>query len=155
MINLRSIVNGKPVMGYVSSEEITLPTRFLTLTAHFIAVLTVIIDVDNLAGQAVLVDESDTFESAKQKLAAAAWTAIACFAVEYLGLFMGVSIFMHSHSCLYILLHFIGTILVSLLYSQTWTAAALVGFVIAFNVLPAVLEALTLLFVARVNLFSY
>ena len=38
---------------------------------------------------------------------------------------------------------------------QAWPAGALVGFVIAFNALPAGLELLTFLFVARVSFFAY
>jgi hypothetical protein len=40
-------------------------------------------------------------------------------------------------------------------YVQAWSAGALVGFVIAFNCLPAALELLTFLFVARVSFFAY
>jgi hypothetical protein len=43
---------------------------------------------------------------------------MACFAVEYVGLFAGVSLFMRAHTCLYILLHFAGAILTGLLYTQ-------------------------------------
>ncbi len=42
-------------MGYTSAEEITIPTRFMVMTAHFIAVLTCLFDVNDLAGQTVLV----------------------------------------------------------------------------------------------------
>ncbi len=44
--------------------------------------------------------------------------SLACFAVEYLGLFMGVSIFMRPHTCLYILLHFAGAVLTALFCSR-------------------------------------
>lgn len=43
---------------------------------------------------------------------------MACFAVEYAGLFLGVSLFMRAHNCLYILLHSIGAVLIGLLYTQ-------------------------------------
>jgi hypothetical protein len=39
--------------------------------------------------------------------------------------------------------------------SQAWPASALVGFVIAFNTVPAALEVLTFMFVARVSFFAY
>lgn len=47
-----------------------------------------------------------------------AWGAVACFIIEYLGLFAGVSIFYKGHSCAYILLHFVGTILTALYYTN-------------------------------------
>jgi hypothetical protein len=56
------------------------------------------------------------------RLSSVAYAAIACFALEYLGLFLGVSIFMRGHSCLYIILHFVGAILTGLLYTNVSTA---------------------------------
>jgi hypothetical protein len=38
---------------------------------------------------------------------------------------------------------------------QAWSAGALVGFVIAFNCIPAALELITFLFVARISFFAY
>lgn len=38
---------------------------------------------------------------------------------------------------------------------QAWSSATFVGFVVAFNCLPAALELLTFLFVARVSFFAY
>jgi hypothetical protein len=49
--------------------------------------------------------------------------SVACFAVEYLGLFAGASIFMRGHTCLYILLHFAGAVLTGLFYTQVMTPA--------------------------------
>lgn len=52
------------------------------------------------------------------RLSSAAYGAIACFAIEYIALFMGVSLFMRGHSCLYIMLHFVGAVVTGLLYTQ-------------------------------------
>lgn len=38
---------------------------------------------------------------------------------------------------------------------QAWSVGTLIAFVLVFNALPAALELLTFLFVARVSLFSY
>jgi hypothetical protein len=38
---------------------------------------------------------------------------------------------------------------------QAWSVGALIAFVLVFNCIPAVLELLTFLFVARVSYFSY
>ncbi|KAF6260695.1 hypothetical protein COO60DRAFT_1269252 [Scenedesmus sp. NREL 46B-D3] len=89
------------------------------------------------------------------RLSSVAYAAIACFALEYAGLFLGVSIFMRTHSCLYILLHFVGAILTGLMYTNAWSAGALLAVVLVTSCLPAVLELLTFLFVARVSYFSY
>lgn len=52
------------------------------------------------------------------RLSGAAYAAMACFAVEYVGLFLGVSLFMRAHNCIYILLHGVGAVLIGLLYTQ-------------------------------------
>jgi heme/copper-type cytochrome/quinol oxidase subunit 4 len=39
--------------------------------------------------------------------------------------------------------------------TQAWSVGALIAFVLVFNCIPAVLELLTFLFVARVSYFSY
>lgn len=52
------------------------------------------------------------------RLSSAAYAAIACLAVEYIGLFLGVSLFLRGHNCLYILLHFAGAIVTGLMYTQ-------------------------------------
>ncbi|WIA13054.1 hypothetical protein OEZ85_006660 [Tetradesmus obliquus] len=149
-------------MGFRTAEEVTLPTRFLTTTAHFIAVVTILFDVRMLASQILLAGSSDTdllaaddLMQLTKQLSSVAYAAIACFAVEYVGLFLGVSIFMHGHSCLYIVLHFVGAILTGLMYTNAWSAGALIAFVLVCNCIPAALELLTFLFVARVSYFSY
>lgn len=59
------------------------------------------------------------------RLSSAAYAGIACLAVEYLGLFLGVSLFLRAHNCLYILLHFAGAIVVGLMYTQVRGVLAL------------------------------
>lgn len=45
--------------------------------------------------------------------------------------------------------------LLLLAFVQAWSAGALIAFVLVFNCIPAALELLTFLFVARVSYFSY
>ena len=52
------------------------------------------------------------------RLSSAAYAAIACLAVEFLGLFMGVSLFLKAHNCVYIMMHFAGAIVTALMYTQ-------------------------------------
>jgi hypothetical protein len=51
-------------------------------------------------------------------LTAAAYAALACFAIEYTTLFSGVSIFFRTLNFSHILLHFVGAILAALFYTQ-------------------------------------
>ncbi|WIA33201.1 hypothetical protein OEZ86_006347 [Tetradesmus obliquus] len=125
-------------MGFRTAEERMLASQILLAGSS---------DTDLLAAD-------DLMQLTKQ-LSSVAYAAIACFAVEYVGLFLGVSIFMHGHSCLYIVLHFVGAILTGLMYTNAWSAGALIAFVLVFSCIPAALELLTFLFVARVSYFSY
>lgn len=60
------------------------------------------------------------------RLSSAAYAAIACLAVEYVGLFLGVSLFLRAHNCLYILLHFAGAVVTGLIYTQVRTPSSCV-----------------------------
>jgi hypothetical protein len=46
------------------------------------------------------------------------WTAVVCFIVEYVGLFLGASMFSPTLNSSYIMLHFVGAILTTLFYVQ-------------------------------------
>ena len=46
------------------------------------------------------------------------WASVACFAVEYVCLFAGVSLFFRGLNAFYTLLHFLGAILVALFYMR-------------------------------------
>lgn len=59
------------------------------------------------------------------RLSSTAYAAIACFAVEYVGLFTGVSLFLRAHNCLYIILHFVGAVTTGLLYTQVISLSTL------------------------------
>ncbi|KAI8467018.1 MAG: transmembrane protein [Monoraphidium minutum] len=149
-------------MGFMRAEEVMLPMRFLVMTAHFIAVVTIMFDLDTLASQLLLGDGSQAdlysqpqFQETRTRLRSLAASALACFAVEYAGLFAGASLFMRGHTCLYIILHFAGAVLTGLFYTRAWAIGAFAVFFAVFNCLPAALELLTLLFVMRVSVVSY
>jgi len=57
------------------------------------------------------------------RLSSAAYAAIACLAIEFVGLFWGVSMFLRAHNCVYILLHFAGAIVTGLVYTQVGTSS--------------------------------
>ena len=58
------------------------------------------------------------------RLAGICYGAIACFAIEYICLFMGVSIFFPAAMSINVLCHFVGTILTVLLYVDVSGRAA-------------------------------
>lgn len=80
---------------------------------------------------------------------------MACFAVEYSTLFLGVSIFMRGLNCFYVLLHFAGAILTALFYMRAWPLDSIIAFFALFSALPAALELFVFLFVTRFSMMKY
>ncbi|GBF89423.1 hypothetical protein Rsub_01995 [Raphidocelis subcapitata] len=141
-------------MGFMRSEEVTLPMRFLVTTAHLIAVVTLLFDLDALTAQVVLTEGSE-FALTRQRLRGLAAASLACFGVEYLGLFAGASIFMRGHTLACIVLHFLGAVVTALFYARAWAVGAFAAAAALFSYVPATIEALTLLYVLRVSAYSY
>ncbi|KXZ53237.1 hypothetical protein GPECTOR_7g1131 [Gonium pectorale] len=144
-------------------EEVTLPARFLCKTAHLVAVLTVLFDVEAVVSQMYQIDPATTtnradlklFSDRKRGVQGICYGAIACFGVEYIGLFLGISMFFPTAMALNILAHFAGTVLVALLYSDNWSYEAFAAFFAIFNIAPTVLELLMLVFVTRFSFLKY
>ncbi|KAL6747264.1 transmembrane protein [Haematococcus lacustris] len=89
----------------------------------------------------------DHYNKTKQTVSGLTYAALACFGIEYITLFMGVTIFMRSLNLLNIVAHGTGLVLTVLLYVDNWDVSALGALFAVFNVLPTVLE-LSVLFLA-------
>lgn len=151
-------------MAPLRPEEVTLPARFLCKTAHLVAVLTILFDTGNVAMNMEQIDpkgvdtsrsDLNLYNDRKNQLAGICYGAIACFAIEYICLFMGVSIFFPAAMSINVLCHFVGTILTVLLYVDSWAFEAFVAFFVIFNAVPAILELLTFLFITRFSFLKY
>ncbi|KAK9823206.1 hypothetical protein WJX72_001094 [[Myrmecia] bisecta] len=140
-------------MKILRAEEVTLPARFLTTSAHLIATLTILFALNETA--ALAKGSSGDQQKAKQTLAGLAWTAVACFAVEFVGLFTGISIFFTTANCFYIFCHFVGTILVALFVGEHWSIDTYIYFFVLFNALPCIVELLIAFCVLRLRLTEY
>jgi hypothetical protein len=81
--------------------------------------------------------------------------AIACFGIEYITLFLGVSIFINPIQILNILAHFVGLVLVYLFYVDNWTLGAYIAIIVIFNFLPVTIELLVLGFMSRFTYARY
>eukprot|EP00873_Tetraselmis_striata_P034954 jgi/Tetstr1/455218/TSEL_042066.t1 len=127
-------------MGFRQAEEITLPLRFLTLTAHLVAVLCIVLDLDRTAAR--IAETPADLSGISRVLEPLAYTAMATLLVEVVGLFAGATIFNRGLTCLYILLHFIGAILTGLFVEQRWGLDAFIAIFTIFNALPCTLELL-------------
>lgn len=72
-----------------------IPTRFLMTMAHFIAVLMVFYTKqDNILNSMSVGYTSGAYKEATSSVLAACWLSIICFVIEFVGLLMGVSMFM-------------------------------------------------------------
>lgn len=91
----------------------------------------------------------------RRRLSGVVYASMACFAIEYASLFLGVSIFMRGLNCLHTLLHTLGAILVSLFYMRAWPVDSMIAFFVLFSLIPAVLEILAFVFVTRFSIFKY
>ncbi|GLC34842.1 hypothetical protein PLESTB_001170100 [Pleodorina starrii] len=136
-------------------EEVTLPSRFLCKTAHLVAIVTVLFDVEAVVGNLQIASSDPLFDTRKQQITGLCYAAIGCFAVDYVSLFLGISMFFPAVMSLNILAHFVGTILVVLFYTDNWSFDSFVAFFAVFNVLPMLLEVFTLVFVTRFSFLKY
>mmetsp|Transcript_23223 Transcript_23223/g.44342 ORF Transcript_23223/g.44342 Transcript_23223/m.44342 type:complete len:133 (-) Transcript_23223:381-779(-) len=128
------------------SEDITVPTRFLMTIAHLVVTLTIIYDIDSVA---------DSANGSKTTMEALAGASLACFAVEVVGIFAGVSLFLPTLSAFYVLLHFLGTVLTILFLALRWQAAWFSIQFILFSATPALLEMVVAFGVFKLKLMEY
>mmetsp|Transcript_25192 Transcript_25192/g.59974 ORF Transcript_25192/g.59974 Transcript_25192/m.59974 type:complete len:145 (-) Transcript_25192:132-566(-) len=127
-------------MGFLQAEDVTLPARFLTLIGHLIATLIIVLDLDRTACLMSELCEDNERSAITQTLGPLAYTAIGSLLAELAGLFLGATIFNRPLTCLQILLHFLGAILVGLFIDQGWSLDAYITLFTLFNVLPCTLE---------------
>ncbi|GAX74840.1 hypothetical protein CEUSTIGMA_g2286.t1 [Chlamydomonas eustigma] len=149
---------------YFKAEEVTIPLRFIVLTAHFIAVLAVVFALTTLTGSITQVDVSSPntpqssityYNITYNKLSGFAYAALACFGVEFITLFLGVSIFIRPMMLINIIAHFLGLILDIVFYIELWPVAAWISFVVVFNFVPLTLELGVWAFMSRFTYARY
>ncbi|KAG1673462.1 hypothetical protein FOA52_002228 [Chlamydomonas sp. UWO 241] len=151
-------------MGFLRAEEVTLPIRFFCLTLHFIAVLVVVFGLDSIASNLTQVNPNDPgvskaavddFNGTKNIISGFSYGAIACFSIEYITLFLGVTIFMRHACLLNIMLHFFGLLLVVIWVIDIWSEASYIAFITVFSFLPAFGELLVLALMSRFTFAKY
>eukprot|EP00199_Chlamydomonas_sp_CCMP681_P005073 CAMPEP_0119105690 /NCGR_PEP_ID=MMETSP1180-20130426/3590_1 /TAXON_ID=3052 ORGANISM="Chlamydomonas cf sp, Strain CCMP681" /NCGR_SAMPLE_ID=MMETSP1180 /ASSEMBLY_ACC=CAM_ASM_000741 /LENGTH=111 /DNA_ID=CAMNT_0007090813 /DNA_START=279 /DNA_END=614 /DNA_ORIENTATION=+ len=95
------------------------------------------------------------FNSTKKTVQGLAYAAMACFGIEYITLFMGVTIFMTSLNGLNIMAHLVGLILIILLQTDNWSLNSFIAFFTVFNAAPAALELIVLFFIRKFSFVKY
>ena len=95
------------------------------------------------------------YNSERRTLEALAWTSVACFIVEVLGMFSGVSLFMPSANVCYVVCHFFGAIFVSLFCVLEWDLDVFPWLFALFSAVPATLEMVIAFLVLQTNIMQY
>ena len=80
-------------------ESKLMPTRFVLTMAHFIAVMMIFSTKDdNILASLPSSFTADQLETQETELSIALWLSVGCFAVEFLGLLSGFSLFRAKHN---------------------------------------------------------
>jgi hypothetical protein len=99
-------------------------------------------------------DLSD-YSSSKTTLEGLAWTSLILFAVEFAGMFSGVSLFMPTANVFYIFAHFWGAVLVGLFVCLEWDIGAFGWLFTLFSLFPAAVECIIGFLVLQTNIMQY
>ena len=100
---------------------------------------------------------SDQTDLAKwqSNLEGLAWTSLIFFAVEFAGMFTGVSLFMPTANAYYIFSHFFGALFVGLFVCLNWEISSYHWFFTLFSFFPALCEACLAFAVTQMNIMQY
>ena len=137
-------------MGLPHPFATLLPTRFLLQVFHLIAVLTVVYDADGISKELVASQGGD-LTGTKASLEAVSWAAIVCLAFDFVGLFLGFSVFSVKVNCFHIMCHFLGALLVALFVADYWNTESYTYLFVFFNLLPTSVELYKAITVLRVK----
>ncbi|CAH2272703.1 transmembrane 107 isoform X1 [Pelobates cultripes] len=117
------------------------PSRFLTLTAHLVIVITIFWSRENnvLACLPVTYTQQE-FSSRDTELIVALSVTLGMFAIEFAGFLSGLSMFNNTQSLLSVAVHCAASVSLSLFVSQKWECTSY-WYIFGFcSVLPALTE---------------
>jgi hypothetical protein len=100
---------------------------------------------------------SDQTDLAKwqSNLEGLAWTSLIFFAVEFAGMFTGVSLFMPTANAYYIFSHFFGALFVGLFVCLNWEISSYHWLFTLFSFFPALCEACLAFAVTQLSVMQY
>lgn len=140
----------------MAPEDILLPIRFLMLTSQLIVLVAIAFDTDSLISQITDAPvDSNSFNSAKTELEGLLYAAIACTGIEYITLFLGVTIFFRFTTLLNIGLHICGVTLDALFYNNAWSLDAFIAFFVCFSAFPMLIELFLWAAVVKFSFMKY
>eukprot|EP00474_Spongospora_subterranea_P009099 CRZ09557.1 hypothetical protein [Spongospora subterranea] len=127
-------------------ETTLLPSRFLLTTLHFM-VVTMLFNSkgNNLRAGLSLTFTIDQYRQVESEFDAAIWICIACFIIEYIALFSGVSIMKNAQNGFLSCLHLLGTVLLSWFILDSWHYKSFWYLVVCCSMIPAILESIVIM----------
>ncbi|XP_040271124.1 transmembrane protein 107 isoform X2 [Bufo bufo] len=97
------------------------PSRFLTLTAHLVIVITIFWSRENNVLACLPLDYTqEQFKAADTELIVALSVTLGMFVIEFAGFFSGVSMFSNSQSLLSLAAHCSASVSLALFVTQKW-----------------------------------
>mmetsp|Transcript_22365 Transcript_22365/g.36969 ORF Transcript_22365/g.36969 Transcript_22365/m.36969 type:complete len:141 (-) Transcript_22365:685-1107(-) len=125
----------------MGAEETVIPTRFLVMTSHLIAVIMVLFQRnENVVNGLPAGYSASEYNSLNTQLIIACALSFGLLMVEYVGLFAGFSMFATQVNLLYIFIHATGVLFTMIYILDAWASVYywyIWGFTIA---LPAIIE---------------
>eukprot|EP00163_Fabomonas_tropica_P000376 TRINITY_DN10229_c0_g1_i2.p1 TRINITY_DN10229_c0_g1~~TRINITY_DN10229_c0_g1_i2.p1 ORF type:complete len:148 (-),score=10.14 TRINITY_DN10229_c0_g1_i2:84-500(-) len=119
----------------------TIPTRFLVTIGHLIASLMVFhTKADNIEAALPFGHTDQEFDKLDQEVLAILILIMVCFAIDFVGLCGGFSIFSQVVNLVQIVMHFVGAILTSFYVMEVWHARSLWWIWGFTSLIPAVVE---------------
>jgi hypothetical protein len=137
-------------------QRYLISARFFVTIGHFTALLLLFQIIENNVNASLGDNASETakYEAVQISMAALVF-GIICFLFDFCGLFLGTSIFYNTVNMVQILFHFIGSLLLSWLITETWNYKALWPIVICTNLPTALVEVAVLIGIYVLKILVY
>ncbi|XP_043820308.1 transmembrane protein 107 [Dromiciops gliroides] len=130
-------------MGQISG---LVPSRFLTLLAHLVIVITIFWTRDiNIQANLPLNFDPEDFEKEESKLVIALSITLCLFLIELIGFFSGVTMFNSTQSLFSIAVHCSATVSLAFFVFEGWEASTYWYIFTFCSVLPATTEIIMLI----------
>ncbi|KAG1673570.1 hypothetical protein FOA52_003870 [Chlamydomonas sp. UWO 241] len=126
---------------FYKSEQATIPLRFVFLTMHFVMALTIWFDRAFLADR--LVANQDLYNGAESLLNYMGIACIACFAIEFVSIFIGGTLFKRGQMLFSIVFHAVGFALAIAFHQGSWNIDSYIAITTICIFFPAAVEVLS------------
>ncbi len=127
-------------------QDYLISARFLTTIGHLTALLLIFSSIENNVEKSFSdSSSSDEKTRAYETCIAALVIGIGCFLFDFYGIFSGSTIFSPTINMIQIFFHFVGSIFLSWLITETWHYKALWPIIISCNFPTAIIECIMIL----------